>query len=91
MDDRDEQHGKPETIVDRLTDPETGRPKAQAGVPLQGAMLRALDMDDADAAPDDAEAQLDVNVDETFPASDPVSMAQPGKGNDGPLPGGKYE
>lgn len=43
------------------------------------------------ANPSDRDARLDVANDESFPASDPPSITQPRKGNDGPLPGGKYD
>jgi hypothetical protein len=91
---RDEHgEGRP-NIVERLTDPETGRPRASGGVPVQGSMRNSLDSDDVEclkAKPSDVDGRLDVNVDETFPASDPTSITQPRKGGDGPRPGGKYE
>lgn len=92
--DEKKQEGERPSIVDRLVDPATGRPRAQAGVPFQGSMVNGLDADDIKrlkADPSDEDGRLDVNVDETFPASDAPSMTQPGKGHDGPRPGGKYD
>lgn len=43
------------------------------------------------ANPSDRDARLDIDNDESFPASDPPSMTQPRKGSDGPVPGGKYD
>lgn len=93
MDDK-KQEGERPNIVEQLTDPETGRPKAQAHVPLQGSMLNALDAECDERLKDDPrdrDARLDINVDETFPASDPLAISQPRKGGDGPPPGGKYD
>lgn len=52
----------------------------------------ALDADDCEklkSNPSDRDARLDINVDESFPASDPASITQPRRSND-PPPGGKY-
>ena len=53
----------------------------------------ALDADDVaklKANPRDRDGLLDINIDETFPASDPPAITQPRKSND-PPPGGKYD
>lgn len=79
-------------IVDQLIDPETGRPRAQGAVPRQGGMIEGLDAENIKrlkADPAHADAQIDVNVDESFPASDPSGISQPGAGK-APRPGGKY-
>ena len=81
-------------IVEQLTDPETGRPKASGDVPHQGSMRDSIDSNEVDclkARPSHPDGRLDVSVDETFPASDPTSITQPRKGGDGPRPGGKYD
>ena len=70
------------------------RPKQGAAVPPAGGHRDALDADDIKklkADPSHRDARLDVNIDESFPASDPPSITQPRKGNDGPPPGGKYD
>lgn len=80
-------------IVEQLTDPETGRPKAQGGVPMQGSMLNALDSDDIEALkadPKNLDGRVDVGSDESFPASDPPGIGQRGSDRD-PPPGGKFE
>lgn len=40
--------------------------------------------------PSDKDAKLDVELDETFPSSDPGSSTQPGKGKD-PAPSSGYD
>lgn len=73
---------------------EQDRNKSNAAVPPAGGHRDALDADDVEklkANPSDRDGRLDVNIDETFPASDPPSITQPRKGNDGPPPGGKYD
>lgn len=40
--------------------------------------------------PSDADAKVDIGVDETFPASDPTAAQQPGKGKD-PAPSSGYD
>ena len=70
------------------------RNHANAAVPPSGGDRDALDADDIKklkANPADRDARLDVGIDESFPASDPPSQAQPRKGADGPPPGGKYD
>lgn len=39
--------------------------------------------------PADSEAKLDIELDETFPGSDPLQSTQPGRGND-PAPSSGY-
>ena len=68
--------------------------KASGTVPDSGGQREALDADNIKklkANPSDRDAQLDVDIDESFPASDPPSTTQPRKGADGPAPGGKYD
>ena len=69
------------------------RPVADAPVPRTGAHTPAMDADMHDALaldPMDEDAKLDVGVDETFPASDPVSQTQPRKGDE-PVPSSGYK
>lgn len=69
------------------------RPISREPVPLSGAHTPALDADDLPALADDPtceDAKLDVGVDETFPASDPVSQTQPRKGDE-PVPSSGYK
>ena len=76
-----------------MTDEPNPRPTAHAPVPMSGAHTPALDADMLPALADDPEcedAKLDVGVDETFPASDPVSQAQPHRGGD-PVPSSGYK
>jgi hypothetical protein len=42
------------------------------------------------ANPEERDGQLDINLDETFPASDPPAITQPRHSTD-PAPGGKYD
>lgn len=80
-------------IVEQLIDPDTGRPKARGAVPKQGGMIEGLDADNIKrlkADPAHKDAQIDVNVDESFPASDPSGISQPGAGKD-PRPGGTFD
>lgn len=94
MNERKKPGDERETIVDKLTDPKTGRPKAEGAVPLQGSMLNALDMRSADGSecdPDDIDARIDINSDESFPASDSPATSQPGWNDKDPPPGGKYD
>ena len=68
--------------------------KSNAPVPESGGSRDALDAENIKklkADPSDKDGKLDVDIDESFPASDPPSTTQPRKGNDGPLPGGKYD
>ncbi len=67
---------------------------ATGAVPPAGGHRDALDADDIEqlkANPSSRDGRLDVNIDETFPASDPPSITQPRRGNDDPPPGGKYD
>ncbi len=69
------------------------RPTADAPVPRTGAHTPAMDADRHEALaqdPTDEDAKLDVGVDETFPASDPVSQAQPHKGGE-PVPSSGFK
>lgn len=75
-----------------MTDDPQARPLASEPVPLSGAHQPALDADCVPALSDDPtneDAKLDVGVDETFPASDPVAQTQPRKGDD-PVPSSGY-
>ncbi len=75
-----------------MTDPNE-RPTADAPVPITGGHMPALDADDLPNLADDPtceDAKLDVGVDETFPASDPVSQTQPRKGDE-PMPSSGYK
>lgn len=68
--------------------------KAGTPVPESGGDREALDADDIKKLkvdPSDKDAQLDVDIDQSFPASDPPSTTQPRKGSDGPAPGGEYD
>lgn len=51
--------------------------------------LDANDLKKLKANPSDKDARLDINIDESFPASDPPAMTQPRVSKD-PPPGGKY-
>lgn len=67
---------------------------AETAVPDSGGGREALDADNIKKLkvdPSDSDAQLDIDIDESFPASDPPSTTQPRKGIDGPAPGGKYD
>ncbi len=67
--------------------------KANAPEPTAGGHREALDAEDIKklkANPSDRDGRLDIDIDESFPASDPPSITQPRKGSDGPVPGGKY-
>ena len=75
-----------------MTDDDS-RPKADAPVPMTGGHSPALDADMVPELADDPmceDAKLDVGVDETFPASDPVSQTQPRKGDE-PVPSSGYK
>lgn len=66
---------------------ERERPRASETVPMTGAHTPALDAGTLPGLaddPSDEDAKLDVGVDETFPASDPVSQTQPRKGDEPP-------
>ncbi len=76
-----------------MTDDPNARPTAHEAVPLTGAHTPAIDADTHAILADDPtneDAKLDVGVDETFPASDPVSQTQPRKGDD-PVPSSGYK
>jgi hypothetical protein len=68
-----------------MTDEPKARPTAHEPVPPTGAHTPALDADTHDGLaqdPKSEDAKLDIGVDETFPASDPVSQTQPRKGSE---------
>lgn len=70
-------------------DPKRDDPSADKSVTRE-----ALDADNIKklkANPSDRDGRLDIDIDESFPASDPPSITQPRKGSDGPVPGGKYD
>lgn len=74
-----------------MTDP-TVRPTASQPLPATGAHRPALDADDLPALADDPgcdDAKIDVGSDESFPASDPISVAQPRR-SDEPPPSSGY-
>ena len=61
--------------------------------PVANEQREALDAGDIKklgSNPSDRDARLDINIDESFPASDPPAITQPRKSND-PPPGGKYD
>ena len=61
------------------------RPIAHEPVPVTGAHTPALDAETHAGLADNPgceDAKLDIGVDETFPASDPVSQTQPRKGSE---------
>lgn len=68
-----------------MTDDPDARPLAHEAVPATGAHTPALDAETHAGLADDPkceDAKLDIGVDETFPASDPVSQTQPRKGTE---------
>ncbi len=74
--------------------PETtdARPLADAATPAQPEHREALDAGDTPALqrdPTDPDAKLDVELDESFPSSDPPSATQPGRGLE-PAPSSGY-
>lgn len=52
--------------------------------------IDANEVEQLKANPSDRDGRLDINVDESFPASDPPSITQPRRSSD-PPPGGKYD
>lgn len=59
------------------------RPLADPDTPPMPDQRPAIDAESHDALkrdPGDADAKLDVELDETFPTSDPPSNTQPGRG-----------
>lgn len=68
----------------------TADPKAFPVPNVAREGLDANDMPHLKRNPEDEDARLDIGVDETFPASDPPSMTQPGKGKD-PAPSSGYK
>lgn len=66
---------------------EAQRPTASQSVPVSGGCREGLDaagVKKLQRDPDDEDGRLDVGVDETFPASDPPAMTQPGSSKDPP-------
>ncbi|UAJ09154.1 hypothetical protein [Polymorphobacter megasporae] len=75
---------------DTATD--SGRPLADPNTPVQPEHREAHDAEHKPALkrnPSDPDAKLDIELDETFPSSDPPSNTQPGKGSD-PAPSSGY-
>lgn len=69
-----------------MSDP-TERPTSTMPVPRAGAHRPGLDAGDLPALADDPacdDAKIDVGSDESFPASDPVSVAQPRRSDEPP-------
>ena len=69
------------------------RPLAHPATPDQPEHREAIDADDRPALrrnPTDADAKLDIELDETFPSSDPPSNTQPGRGID-PAPSSGFK
>ncbi len=61
------------------------RPLADPATPAQPEHREAHDADHKPALkadPSDPDAKLDIELDETFPSSDPPSTTQPGRGLD---------
>jgi hypothetical protein len=61
--------------------------------PVANEHREALDADDIKklkANPSDRDGRLDINIDQSFPASDPAAITQPRVSTD-PPPGGKYD
>lgn len=69
----------------------TGSP--DGAIPRPPKVRTGLDASDSQALtdnPSDADAKLDVGLDETFPTSDPPANVQPGKGLD-PAPSSGFD
>jgi len=69
------------------------RPLAAETTPEQPLTREAHDAEhkpELKADPADQDAKLDIELDETFPASDPASNTQPGRGSD-PAPSSGYK
>ncbi len=65
------------------TTPDTARPLAHPATPDQPEAREAHDADHTPALkrdPSDTDAKLDIELDESFPSSDPPSNTQPGRG-----------
>ena len=68
-----------------MTDADTDRPLAHPDTPDQPEHREAHDATDKPALrrdPSHPDAKLDIELDETFPSSDPPSNTQPGRGLD---------
>ena len=77
-----------------MSDNPSDRPLANAPVPKVGAHTPALDAESHDGLAEDPaceDAQVDIGVDESFPASDPVSAVQPRKSDEPPPSSGYRE
>ena len=71
----------------------TGRPLAHPDTPPNSEHREGLDAKDRPALqrdPSDQDAKLDIELDETFPSSDPPSNTQPGRGMD-PAPSSGFK
>ncbi len=69
------------------------RPLADPNTPDQPELREAHDAENKPALqrnPSDPDAKLDIELDETFPSSDPPSTTQPGKGSD-PAPSSGFK
>jgi hypothetical protein len=76
-------------------DPEKGdaRPLAHTDTPPVPELREAHDAEDKPALqrdPSHTDAKLDIELDETFPSSDPPSNTQPGRGSD-PAPSSGFK
>jgi len=72
-----------------MTDQAIDKPHAPEAPEIRDA-LDADDLRNLKQNPSDADAKLDVALDETFPTSDAPSNTQPGKGKD-PAPSSGYD
>jgi hypothetical protein len=71
----------------------TERPLASPDTPDQPEHREAHDAENKPALkrdPSDPDAKLDIELDETFPSSDPPSNTQPGRGSD-PAPSSGFK
>ena len=74
-------------------DDNSARPLADPNTPPIPEHREALDAEhkpELKRDPTHADAKLDIELDETFPSSDPPSNTQPGKGSD-PAPSSGYK
>jgi hypothetical protein len=76
-----------------MSDAETDRPLADSETPHQPDTREAHDSHSHEGLrrdPADPDAKLDIELDETFPTSDPPSNTQPGRGLD-PAPSSGFK